>query len=334
MNTEKLAGAWFPLLPSARLGKRPLAASLLGRSLVLARLSGRAVCLADCCPHRHVPLSLGRVADETLQCGYHGWRFDAQGCLCSAPTRFGAEPQARVDAFACREALGWVWARLRDDAPTPAPDEAYVDFACPSGFARSDHKKTLEGDYIHAIENFLDPTHTPYIHRGLLRSEGPQVMDIAQSSHAAGFATIYRLRQRQNGWINRLFDAGIDVNEARFSFPGLVCLDYRKGERLLFRVALFFVPEAPGRVGMAARVAVPRDGLPSAVKFLLLRPFLETLARQDGRILAAQRRCHQERRAAGQAAFHSADADLVIDHLLHLLADAPAGRNKSGTMAL
>ena len=34
--------------------------------------------LLDRCPHRSVPLSFGKVADGRLQCGYHGWAFDAE----------------------------------------------------------------------------------------------------------------------------------------------------------------------------------------------------------------------------------------------------------------
>ena len=69
-------------------------------------------------------------------------------------------------------------------------------------------------------KNFLDPTHTRYIHAKLLRNNGKQSMQISQSHHERGFVTQYRLNQQQNGLINKLFDKGITVNNAGIYIPG------------------------------------------------------------------------------------------------------------------
>jgi phenylpropionate dioxygenase-like ring-hydroxylating dioxygenase large terminal subunit len=54
--------------------------------LVLFRSQGRAAALLDRCPHRNVPLSLGRVlADGRLECAYHGWQFDYEGVCRKIP---------------------------------------------------------------------------------------------------------------------------------------------------------------------------------------------------------------------------------------------------------
>src|SRR5881396_70470 len=61
-------------------GGGPIARVVNGVPLVLYRDSaGRAVALEDRCPHKNVALSIGRVQGDTLQCRYHGWRFDATG---------------------------------------------------------------------------------------------------------------------------------------------------------------------------------------------------------------------------------------------------------------
>lgn len=327
MNLQKLRRSWFPLLPANQLTDKPQAVLLLGEKLVLTRLNGKTVCFADCCPHRHVPLSRGSVSDGLLQCCYHGWQFDETGRLKNLPGCIGSLPDnADLTSYACTEYDGWIWVSL-NPSQAFAP---YADFSTPTGFDSINRIKSITADFIHAIENFLDPTHTPYIHKGLLRSNGPQSMEITQNHSANGFTTLYKLKQQQNGLINRLFDRGININEARFTYPGLAVIDYRKDDALLYRVALFFVPQDNSRVGLAVRVSIPRTAFPSSLKFLMLRPFLEALLHQDKTILEIQYRNSR----FPQTPYTLVNSDLVIDHLLHLLADAPEGHNKSGTMTL
>jgi len=57
---------------------------------------------------RLVPLSEGRIeTDGTLQCAYHGWRFDAQGTCTTVPQaedpdqnqKAAAHPRACVASY-------------------------------------------------------------------------------------------------------------------------------------------------------------------------------------------------------------------------------------------
>ncbi|PHJ15903.1 (2fe-2s)-binding protein, partial [Cystoisospora suis] len=49
----------------------------------------RPVCLADKCPHKNTKLSVGKVVDGTLECLYHGWKFDGcSGKVSSIPTSY------------------------------------------------------------------------------------------------------------------------------------------------------------------------------------------------------------------------------------------------------
>lgn len=331
MKTETLKRAWYPLLPARALRGKPLATALFGRPLVLVRLNGQARCFEDCCPHRHVPLSEGKIVGHTLQCAYHGWRFDAEGKCCHTTGGLCADATADTDLrpFPCREEAGWLWVCLADNIPFALPP----DFATPQGFETINDAKTISGDFIHAIENLLDPTHTPFIHAGLLRSPGRQRMHIRQSHDAQGFCTEYTLEDKQNGLINKLFDRGIRTNLARFTLPALACLDYLTPEKLVYRIAVFFIPKCPGTVGMSVRVHFPQSRLPLALKGLLFRPFLESLLLQDARIIRTQYRHH--RRYCPDRPYASTENDLVIDHLLHLLVDnMPEGRDKSGVMEL
>ena len=61
---------------------KPTPFTLLGQNVVIFRDgAGSWNVLEDKCPHRLAPLSEGRIepSDGTLQCSYHGWRFDSGG---------------------------------------------------------------------------------------------------------------------------------------------------------------------------------------------------------------------------------------------------------------
>ena len=87
-STVLLKDQWFIAARSTELGKKPLATTLFGTPIVLFRdATGKAGTLVDRCPHRNVPLSLGEVvADGTLQCPYHGWKFDTDGACKHIPS--------------------------------------------------------------------------------------------------------------------------------------------------------------------------------------------------------------------------------------------------------
>lgn len=54
--------------------------TLLGEPVVLFRKTdGELVALEDACPHRKLPLSMGRLDGNQIECGYHGLTFDGGG---------------------------------------------------------------------------------------------------------------------------------------------------------------------------------------------------------------------------------------------------------------
>lgn len=100
--------------------------SVLGAPFTLARFEdGTHTLLDDRCPHRGVPLSLGRVQDGAVRCPYHGWRFGPDGACVDAP----GEPAsvcaaAGARARPLREAFGLLFAWLGDG---PAAAFPYAD---------------------------------------------------------------------------------------------------------------------------------------------------------------------------------------------------------------
>ena len=74
-------------------GETPLGRTLLGEPVVLFRAAdGTAAALEDRCCHRHLPLSLGKVVGDNLQCGYHGLEFDTSGDCVLVPGQTQVPP--------------------------------------------------------------------------------------------------------------------------------------------------------------------------------------------------------------------------------------------------
>ena len=319
MNIEKLKKEWFPLFNSKELKSKPLAKTLLGFKLVFVRIDNKVVCFEDRCPHRNVPLSKGSVVRDQLRCNYHGWSFNSIGELKNIPGCKNCNKNMKLQTISTAERNGIIWVRLEGNK------KLNNYFASSAAYSSTISFKHLKADFIHSIENFLDPTHTPFIHKGLLRNENGQSMSVTQESNEFGFKTFYKLNNRQNGLINKLFDSGIDENIASCSFPGFTTIEYLKNNKLLFKISVFFVPINKGKVQMVVNVNLRKTFVPSFLKFILLRPFLELAFYQDKKILESQYKEH----TFFKKSYKIVDTDLVIDHLLHIFYDKTKGVNKT-----
>ncbi|WP_157954454.1 aromatic ring-hydroxylating oxygenase subunit alpha [Saccharospirillum mangrovi] len=300
---------WHPLLESRALKDKPVSVSLMGLPLVLVRLNGQPRLFTDRCPHRLIPLSQGFVERDCLVCPYHGWAFDGDGQLRGTPGTQTCNTTAKLSSFPVQEKDGLLWTRMQGEGGEP------LGFSDLPGYVHVQAYRSLDCNFFQSIENFLDPCHTPYVHKGLLRNRGAQQMRISQSVHSGGFRTQFDLPQRQNGWINRLFDPGVNRNVGRFDLPGRVELDYLKDDRILLRVVLFFVPHGASKTGIFARLYATRSWLPSALRFAMFKPFAETLFRQDRAML------EQQQAAVDRFGEHYrfADTDIVARPLWALL---------------
>ena len=95
----------------------PLGRKLLDEPVVIFRDSkGTPVALEDRCCHRQLPLSLGTVTGDTLQCGYHGLEFDATGACVTVPGQSMVPPGAVIRSYPLVEKWGFLWIWMGDAA--------------------------------------------------------------------------------------------------------------------------------------------------------------------------------------------------------------------------
>jgi hypothetical protein len=141
----------------------------------------------------------------------------------------------------------------------------------------------LPGDLFDALENFLDPTHTPFVHAGLVRSEGARTVHrVRIEPDDDGVRAVYT-RSRPSGLLRRMLTLPglrIDETQGRFRPPSTVWLDYRAQDALKARIVLSFTPLRAGQLGLVAGLAAPTSVL-TLLAGLPLAPLLDLALRQD-----------------------------------------------------
>ncbi len=160
-----LRNSWYVAAWTAELSSKPLARTILEEKIVLFRGSDGAIgALEDRCPHRHVPLSMGRCDEAGIRCGYHGLLFNADGRCIEAPSQSFIPPAARVKAFPVTERYGWVWIWMGD--PVAADDSMIPDFGLLTSPKHAAVGKTshVEASYQLIIDNLMDLSHVGYVH--------------------------------------------------------------------------------------------------------------------------------------------------------------------------
>ncbi|MGH9944750.1 MAG: Rieske (2Fe-2S) protein [Pyrinomonadaceae bacterium] len=53
-----------------------------GKELALYHVAGHFYAVENFCPHRGAPLADGSLCGPTVECGWHGWRFDIRTGQC------------------------------------------------------------------------------------------------------------------------------------------------------------------------------------------------------------------------------------------------------------
>lgn len=118
----------------------------------------------DHCPHRHAPLSLGRIEGDNIRCLYHGLLFDPAGKCIEVPGQDIIPPAACVRSYPVVEHGGWAWIWMGDPAKADKdllPKSIGFDadrWVLKTGYLDYDAPAELIND------NLLDLSHLSYVH--------------------------------------------------------------------------------------------------------------------------------------------------------------------------
>ncbi len=189
---------WHPLVSSRELRRKPVAARLHGRALVLFRTAGGAVgALDDICPHRRSMLSTGTVVGERLRCQYHAWTFDARGTGESPGTPKMTACAASYDA---REAHDYVWVKPR------AATAAFPPFDL-DGYTRiGELRHRLPAPLELVVDNFTEIEHTTINHKTFGHDLGGIASVTVRTEATGDVASVYTSGPTKRiNWLKRVF---------------------------------------------------------------------------------------------------------------------------------
>ena len=187
--------AWYVACTPNEIDDKPLGRTICNESIVFYRgPEGAVAALEDFCPHRGAPLSLGRVVEGKLVCGYHGLEMGCDGKTIAMPgQRVRGFPPIRSYPVIERHGFVWVW----------PGDAAKADPALIHPLHWADHPEWAYGgglyhiacDYRLMIDNLMDLTHETYVHATSIgqkeidetpvstRTEGDQVITSRFMNH-------------------------------------------------------------------------------------------------------------------------------------------------------
>jgi vanillate monooxygenase len=167
-----LRNCWQVIAFAKEVGATPLARTVQSEPIVLFRTTtGESVALADRCPHRFAPLSLGRVVGNGIQCGYHGLCFDRDGICVRVPGQDTVPQQARVRKYPLveRHGFAWVWTGEASRAdPARIPDFHWMDHPDWAAVAGYHH---FGASYQLVNDNLLDLSHESFVHEETIGNE-------------------------------------------------------------------------------------------------------------------------------------------------------------------
>jgi vanillate O-demethylase monooxygenase subunit len=156
--------AWYVACTPHEIDDKPLGRTIGGERIVFYRgPHGQVAALDDWCPHRGAPLSLGRVVEGKLVCGYHGLEMGCDGKVIAMPgQRVRGFPPVRSYPVVERHGFIWIW----------PGDAAAADIATIPRLHWADHPEWafggglyhVECDYRLMIDNLMDLTHETYVH--------------------------------------------------------------------------------------------------------------------------------------------------------------------------
>jgi phenylpropionate dioxygenase-like ring-hydroxylating dioxygenase large terminal subunit len=248
---------------------------------------------------------MGRINAGVLECGYHGWCFDAQGACVAIPGLDADVSERRgVSAHAAVEQDGvvWFWSEP-GEAPSGSPPRL-PDMGPGSRevVLRYDIGATMQA----TLENTLDVPHTAFLHRGLLRGAAPNRITAHRRAIPNGVEVQYFGEPFGLGFIRAKGGKTLEHYD-RFILPCIAQVEYRAQPWLHITNSVLHLPLSEFRTRTWFVLRANSDRLPTRLVQAVIRLQGPHVAKQDKRVL--ERQTETVRRFGGEH-YSSTDLDL------------------------
>jgi vanillate O-demethylase monooxygenase subunit len=156
--------AWYVACTPDEIGAGPLGRVICNQRLVFFRgPHGKVAAVENLCPHRGAPLSLGRVIDGRLVCGYHGLEMGCDGRTIAMPGQ-RVERFPPIRAYPAVEAHGFIWVWPGDPERADAERIPSLHWSSDPQWAYGGGLYHIGCDFRLMIDNLMDLTHETYVH--------------------------------------------------------------------------------------------------------------------------------------------------------------------------
>ncbi|WP_340119409.1 aromatic ring-hydroxylating dioxygenase subunit alpha [Pelagibius sp. 7325] len=175
-----IRNAWYVAGWSRDFGRSLTPLTIMDEDIVVYRTeAGRAVALTDECPHKRLPLSMGKLKGDAVECGYHGLTFGCDGKCLRVPGQSNLPSSAWVRSYPLHEARGivWIWMGEAEKAD-PALAFDMPEFDDPRWAPHYGDALQLESHYLPVADNLCDPAHVSFVHPTTLGSAASEDVPI------------------------------------------------------------------------------------------------------------------------------------------------------------
>jgi phenylpropionate dioxygenase-like ring-hydroxylating dioxygenase large terminal subunit len=181
----------------------------------------------------------------------------------------------------------------------------------------------MPGTLLNVIENFLDATHTHFVHADLIRTDSRRAKSrVAITLSNDRVEAAYTDEAPQTGLISRLFEGTRQSSSGRFILPGVAEIEIRSPQGTEFAMTAYVTPVTDTSQRAQVILALPSRGIiPGRLRHAILGPFLQAAIAQDRKILDLQQRNIAR---FGEERFHSTEVDLLRPYIRSLLQNGPA----------
>ena len=173
-HAQYVRNAWYMAGWDRDFGSGPAGCRILGEPIVIFRNEqNSAFALADMCPHRLAPLSLGRCEQGRLRCLYHGLLFETDGACAEVPGQVQPPQNLRVRSYPLIERYNAIWIWMGEPAAADAtliPD--FVGYADPR-WSMVPGKMDYAAPAKLINDNLLDLSHVGWVHRDRFAGGNP-----------------------------------------------------------------------------------------------------------------------------------------------------------------
>lgn len=260
----------------------PMRVFIMNSAVVLFRTDQGVFAYEDFCPHRGLALSEGFINRGQLHCKYHGWSFNCEnGENTFVPVK-NAALSCKLKHLFVQEEYGIIWLSRFKEALIPA-----LSMDTPSIILQGNIKALLTN----TLENFLEGSHTHYVHEGLIRSHSKkrQLINAHLINSDCGFKVQYE-SEPAKGIVTKLLPKHIRQLNAVSTYihPNIAILEFfNPKQQMVARFEAILKEESPEEVKYLARIFLAVGWLTSMITPLAKMMFKKIIS-QDKKILELQ----------------------------------------------